>query len=158
MDGLDIIILSEVWERQIYDITYMRNVKNDANEHYSNLCLCLHMHAPLCVVSSFLLLQWCLSLDSELTFIQDEFISQFLLSWHPQRLFFQIRSHSQVPVGHTFGQEGASINRDLWAPSPEFACLTSCQVMQMLLVWETHIEDHCLQQKLHIRVTRCSDI
>ena len=74
------------------------------------------------------------------------------------KTFFQIRSHSQVPVGHTFGQEGASINRDCQAPSPEFACLTSCQVMLMLLVWETHTEDHCLRKKLHIRVTRCSDI
>ena len=31
--------------------------KLNANEHSSDLCLCLHMHAPVCVVSYFLLLQ-----------------------------------------------------------------------------------------------------
>ena len=49
--------VSDPERKVLHDFTYMRNVKNDAHEHYSDLCLCLHMHAPVCVVSSFLLLQ-----------------------------------------------------------------------------------------------------
>lgn len=55
------------------------------------------------------------------------------------------------------GRRGHQL-REIVGPLPWNLHVYRCQVMLMLLVWETLIEDHCLQQKLHIRVTRCSDI
>lgn len=119
----------------------MKNVKNDANEHYSNLCLCLHMHAPLCVVFLFFssysdACHWI----QKLTLIQNDFISQFLLSWHPQRLFSKWITFTKFQLDIPLGRRGASINKRLSGLPRSFACLTSCQVMLMLLVWETLIE------------------